>query len=361
MASWLRRLCVVPLAALALAGAVCMQPARAQQHPPPHPPPPAPAAPAAPSAEEDDDPPSVDGGAPDVALPRVRVELLGSRGAALARGNGVTVTAEELYQRVHDAPEPTQLALAQDPAALDALVDRMVSDRLMVTEARRLGLENDPQVRAAVERALVARLRALQVNPAADGQPAPTPEQLRAFYDSHPERFHIPERRRVWVLFLPDRRTAERALVQLRAAQPARRGPLFRQLQAELNRDADLARLAGDFQELTAASTELDPAVRDAAFGLTVQGEVCPSPIPGRWGALQGFFVVRYVSRRPPIERTYAESTDWIRLRLLFERRVRAEEQLVARLREAARVSRTPAATALRLTVADGGVEAGAP
>lgn len=112
--------------------------------------------------EEDD---SGDSALPDPAASPagdrgpVTVVALLPPGEVIARGQGVTVTAGELYAALSDAPPSLLRRYAQEPAALAALVDRMVSDRLLAAEARRVGLDRDAAVMAALERALVSRLR----------------------------------------------------------------------------------------------------------------------------------------------------------------------------------------------------------
>ncbi len=84
-----------------------------------------------------------------------------------------------------------------DPAEVDAAVQRWIDEELLVREAKRLGLDRgDPVVR----RRLVQKLRFLQerVDP-------PSTAALEAWLAEHPERFRVPAR---WALEVQ----AERAL-----------------------------------------------------------------------------------------------------------------------------------------------------
>lgn len=283
--------------------------------------------------------------------------LLLDASVPVAIGRGVVVTAGELYQRVMDAPEPTRQRWASDPRLLEELLDRLVADRLLANEARRLGLENDPAVRAAVERALVARLRATVINPSVGDGSTVTMDEIRAFYLSNPQRFHIPERRRALVVFVTDRRQAERILQQVHPSRRARRRrPVdFRELARRYNTDPELLRTDGEIQEVTATQEDLDPALRNAIFAIDRAGEVYRQVVPGRWNGSEGYFVVRLLSRRPPIDRTLEESVDWIRQRIVLERRVRAERALVERLAREAGVVRMPTERVVRIVAVDAG------
>ncbi len=275
------------------------------------------------------------------ALPTVVIRrLVADASTVIASGRGVVVTAADLYQRVDDANEPLQRLWARNPALVDELLDRIVSDRLLVEEARRRGFDRDPVVRAVIERALVSRLRATVINPTAGDASVVTMDDIRRFYDANQYRFHIPERRRARVIFVPDRRTAERVL---RLATQRRHGRVvngFRELAEENNTLPDLIRTGGDLENVTPQSTEIDTRLRDAIFAIASPGDVHPSVVRGRWGSTQGYFIVRLTSRRNAIDRTLEDSADWIRNRVVLQRRVDAERMLVERLGREARVVR---------------------
>lgn len=93
----------------------------------------------------------------------------------------------------------------------------------------------------------------------------------------------------------------------------------------------------------------IDPALRVAAFEVAREGEVLPRLVMGRWGSREGYFVLRLVDRRPAIERTYADSAEWIRHRIVLERRVAAEQTEVDRLRRSLRVTGVTAREIVRI------------
>lgn len=301
-------------------------------------------------AGEDVDGPDI-GNTPGV-VPVTMVPLLdGAR--AIAQGRGVSVSAEEVYAVLREAPQALLQRYATVPGALDEMVEGLVSERLLALEARRRGLENDPVVRAALERALVARLRSMNIERA--GVPREVTEaEVEAWYNAHPERFHIPERRRVRVIFSTDRAEAQ---TTLRLTTPPRmrgRAALaYRRLACSRNHDPALVTSCGELAEVTRTpwpnSPTLDPALRDALFEIAHEGDVLTRLIPALWNGTPGFFVARLVSRRPAIERSLSDSADWIRHRIVLERRVGVERAEVERIAQSVNLTRAPLASVLRL------------
>jgi hypothetical protein len=302
----------------------------------------------------------IDAQTPDIVGTSVQVTPTAASTATVATGRGVTVTAGELIERVRDANEFEQRRFAADPQALEQLVDRIVADRLLAAEARRRGLENDPAVRAAIERALIARLRATVLNPSADAQRV-TDQEARAFYDANAYRFHIPERRRVAVLFTHDLPRLQRETRRWGRMNRQDLRRAFRELSHRLTTDEELVRLDYELHDVTEAREDMDEGLRRATFMLREEGDVSAEPVAGRYRGQRGYWMVRLLDKRVAIDRTFEESVDWIRGRIASERRLQVEREMVQRLSEQAAVRRTPAASIVRVqVVADAGsIDAG--
>lgn len=302
------------------------------------------------------EPPDDEGDAGAFAAPPSRpwrVVPLVDASTPVASGRHLSVGADEVFAWLRDSAPVAQRRYAGDPSLLNEILDRLVADRLLAHEARRRGLERDPVVRAALERALVARLRALVLNPRAGDATAVTDEEAQRWYDAHPERFHVPERRRARVVFTPDRLTATELL---RLAQFRRRGRLvndFRRLATERNSDLELAGMRGEIRDvlppMASGGEGVDLALRQAVYELREENAFVPRVVPGRWRGVAGFFVVRYLDRRAPIDRTFAESHEWIRHRIVLERRVAVERAEVERLERESDVRRIPLLEVVRL------------
>jgi hypothetical protein len=292
----------------------------------------------------------IDAPTPDIVGTSVQITATAERTAIVASGRGITVTAGELLERVRDANEFEQRRFAADPQALEQLVDRIVADRLLAAEARRRGLEHDPAVRAALERALIARLRATVLNPTADAQRV-TDQEARAFYEANACRFHIPERRRVAVLFTTDLPRLQREIRQWRRMNARNRRRAFRELSRRLTTNEELVRLNYEIHDVTETREDLDEGLRRATFLLRKEGEVSTEPIPGQFRGQRGYWMVQLLDKRAAIHRTFEESVDWIRGRIASERRLQVEREMVQRLSEQAGVRRTPAASIVRVQI----------
>ncbi|MDP3275656.1 MAG: peptidylprolyl isomerase [Deltaproteobacteria bacterium] len=302
----------------------------------------------------------IDASVQDTMGTTVSVSALASSGNVVI-GRGVQVSVQEFMDRVRNTNELVQRRFASDPAALESVVDRMLSDRLLAQEARRRGLESDPSVQAAVERALIARLRATTLVPSADARRV-TEDEVRQFYDANYFRFHIPERRRVAVLFTSDVVRLERELRPWRRLNSTAQRRALRDLTREMTRDPALIAADYEISDVTEQRTDLDAGLRAAAFALTHENDISPAPVPGVFNGTRGVWIVRLLDRRHAVDRTLAESAEWIRQRLVLERRVVVEDELVRQLAERAGVRRTPAPSIVRVDIVaipDAGLDSG--
>ena len=212
----------------------------------------------------------------------------------------------------------------------------------------------------------MARLRALVIHPAVDVN-RPTEAEVQRWYDEHPERFHIPERRRVRLIFSEVQRYAQETLRLATLRRGQRYVHTFRRLAAERNADAHLRSMAGDLRDVTltpmANTPDVDGSLRAAAFEIGREDQTLPRLVEGQWHGRRGWFVVQLVSRRRAEERTLQAQSDWIRLRIMAERRVAAERERVEVLVHDAAVTRAPVERMIRfepVPEGDSGLDASA-
>jgi hypothetical protein len=100
----------------------------------------------------------------------------------LAQGDGLTVTEDEFRARWSEACHPP--SSPPKPACLPAkrgeLLDNIVKFELLLVEARRLGLDKDPEVLSLLDRIMVQKLVQRRFA-GAQAQPAgSTPEDVKA-------------------------------------------------------------------------------------------------------------------------------------------------------------------------------------
>jgi len=224
----------------------------------------------------------------------------------------------------------------QSPERRQALLDEMIDVELLAGEARRRGLDREPEVRARIDQVL-RELVLLELREGLPGPEAIPEPEVRAYYAKHREDFAVPERRRLSVIELGSRLEAERLLPAARVAILVGWGELVRK--HSLRRDpagegAD--ELRGDVGFVTLPGTGAEPAgdvpeaVRRAGFVIAKQGEVFPEVVEADGRA----YLVRLVTRNAPGLRTYAEAERSIRVTLVQQRIREAEARLERELRQ---------------------------
>lgn len=261
------------------------------------------------------------------------------RARVLARVGTTEVTVGEVEDLLNEAPPPVRVSY-RDPARRREFVENLVRTMLLAEEARRRGIDRQPDAANAARRVLAQRLHQVEL---IDGvtQASITDDEVRAFYDAHRGEYVQPEFRRATVVLLPDRATADRIATDARSA----RGDMRRvqALARDHASDASGIPADGDVFYFDRAGTPtptmgsnariaVDRAIAEAAFGLAREMDVGG---PVETSAHQ-FAVVVLTGIRPPLNRQLTEQgvRDGIRGTLLRQRRMDRERQLLEQLRQ---------------------------
>ncbi len=157
-------------------------------------------------------------------------------------------------------------------------------------------------------------------------------EEVQRYFAEHPSEFEQPERVRVQQIVVKTREEA------IKVREEIRRKP---QSFAEVARRASIGpegKTGGDLGYFGRDSGM--PEVFDVCFrlGLNVISEVTPSPY--------GFHIFKVVERKPASKRTLDQVRGSISQKLLREKRARAQEEYLARLRAKAQIRIDEAAVA---------------
>lgn len=195
--------------------------------------------------------------------------------------------------------------VSSDPAARRALLDEMIRFRATVQEAKRRGLEHDPEMVAAWEAMLAGKVRESDRERLRDRLEV-TPAEVEAEYAAHPETNRIPARVRIAVIFVEapatftkEKRAERRALIAEARTKALALGPEiagFGPLAAETSFDQATKYRGGDLGYLIAGTDAegVERPVLDAAFALANPGEVSEIIETPR-----GFHLVRLTERQP--------------------------------------------------------------
>jgi hypothetical protein len=228
----------------------------------------------------------------------------------------------------------------QSPERRKQLLDEIIAVELLADEARRRGLDREPDTQLRLDQALRDEvLRDLRAT-------APTPESLpepevREYYDAHQDEFREPERRRISEIVTAHEQEARHLIDALRNASALDWGQAVRKHSAGRKDTAPLPlELEGDLGIVSApgqAGSEPplpEPLLR-AAFGIEKVGGVCSDPV-----FAQGqYHVLRLTSRMPARQRTFAEAERSIRVKLVQQRVATNQQQLIDELRKKIPVS----------------------
>lgn len=219
------------------------------------------------------------------------------------------------------------------------LLDEMIDVELLAAEARRVGLDKDPEAEDAIRQIL----RDAMLAKAREGMPTPAgiPEQdVRAYYESHLDRFTEPERRRVAAIVMTDKKEAAKVLKDaLKAKSQKEWGELFFKSSTTAPKTRgpnNPAELAGDLgivgppDDAKGGNPKVPEPVRAAAYKLKAVGDMAEDLIEHD-GKL---YIVRLNGITAPHKRTLAEAERSIRVLLLQDMMAQREKDLEAELKK---------------------------
>lgn len=247
----------------------------------------------------------------------------------LARFGDHVITLGDFAQALADLPENIRVRY-QSLERRKELLRAMIDMTLLADEAKKEGLDHDPQVEEETRQVLVAWMRQKLLA----GLPAPSgiPEaDVRAYYDAHIDDYRDPERRRVAQIVTADEAAARKAYDEAKTATPTAWGALVKKYSEEKTLATSAPETAGDVGFMTApndphpvASPKVTPEMRIAAFTLKDPGDVAPP-----FKDANGWHVLRLVAREPAHEQSFYDVEKSIRVRILQDLRAAKEKALL--------------------------------
>lgn len=274
--------------------------------------------------------------APSAEGPRTHGLTQAEAAQVLAKIGAREITVGEFAESIA-SKGPFLRARYNAPERRRELLDQMVRFELFAQEAARRGYDQLPEVQRSRKQVLIRRFLKQEFEDRIRLEDI-SDADVAAYYESHRSEFDKPEQVRASHILVPNQATAQRILRQILANPSDMR--LFRQLAEAHNTDPATRDRFGDLgffsrpTERTEDEPEVAPEVAEAAFGIETIGAVHPQLVRSS----QGFHIVKLTGRRAPLRRTLEEASRPIRHRLWRERRERAVEELVARLRSEADV-----------------------
>ncbi len=206
------------------------------------------------------------------------------------------------------------------------LLDALIRNEVLLQEARRRGLDKDPDYQQTMEQQLIAKLLAHEVDGQKAGASAASgvsDAEVAAHYEANRAAFTAPEQVRISQIVVPDRALADRLLKQVRQLRKNDAAG-FAALAAKHSTDAPSRERGGDAGFLTADTRMHSPTVRAAAFAAQGAGRVADlveTP--------HGFHILRLTERLAAAPRPLDQVKEQIRQHLAFGRRTKKTEDLV--------------------------------
>lgn len=257
-------------------------------------------------------------------------------GTVVGRFAGAEVlTAEEVSREAARLP-PALREQFETPAGRREFARSLIDKRLLVREAQRRKLTEDPELRRQVreleERLAVQALLAQEE--AAAGKPSE--QELRAWFDAHRAELARPEQVRVGRILVnvsakasEAERTRARQKVEAAAARLRRGEPL-----AKVAPEGEgPERMKGGELGLVVRGGGLEPSLEQAAFALERPGGVSPVV-----ALREGFAVLTLLERKPPRVPTFEEVRAEVEGRFAPTRKRQTFDALLERLRQEAGV-----------------------
>jgi len=264
-------------------------------------------------------------------------------GTVVARIGSEVITLEQFEEYLNSQNPLVRSrysALDQKKRLLQSLVER----EAMVQEAKRLKLDQDPQVQLGLKKILARHL----VNKVFNQQQAKaikiTDEEIEQYYRQNESRYHAPEKVRVHHIFFAApaadkkartaaRARAQQALAKLQAKPNDRR--LFIELARRTTEDEKLKNTGGDtgFKTRQEMEQTYGPAFAKAAFALKKVNDISPI-VEGE----KGFYLLRQSGRQPAVDLPLEKVKEQIRATLLTRKKADAYRAFVEQIKNKAGV-----------------------
>jgi len=245
------------------------------------------------------------------------------QGTAVVSWEGGSITLEELQGYVRQMA-PSARGRVQTPEQRREYAEGLARFELFVSEARRRGYENDPEVQEALRRALVQRMIFKEFD---EKQPPVSQEDITAYYGVHRNEFVQPARFRYSHVKVPaprgsPDRAAKKKLAQTLMDKARKLQPLdfdgFDKLVVEATSNPEARPSEADTQLVTAEQlkTQLGPEAATAATALKKVGELAPLVESD-----QGFHLLKLTDLQPEKNQPVEAVSSLIRGRIIRERR----------------------------------------
>jgi peptidyl-prolyl cis-trans isomerase C len=240
-------------------------------------------------------------------------------GKTLATFDGMKITRKEFDQKLSSLPRQLRAAAMRNKREF---LEDMANEHYLLREAERRHLDSQPDVKdllnAARKKILVAKL----VDSDIDKKVTITPEEVRAYYDSHKDDFMTPLLLRAQHILVKTEDEAKAIRAQLDSGADFEELARAKSIDATAMRGGDL----GFFQK-----GQFLPDFEDAVFALK-KGQT------GEAKTQYGYHIIRLTDRAEPRLRDFNSVKSYVEERILREKRSALFKDYVGKLRKDAKL-----------------------
>jgi peptidyl-prolyl cis-trans isomerase C len=263
-------------------------------------------------------------------------------GPAVAKGKGITITADEFKARL-DEQSPFIRARYTNLDRKKEFLDNLIRFEVLAREAERQKLDKDPDVQATLKKIMVQKL--VQKNFQDTGNTSDVADaEVQKYFDDHKDEYNRPRRVRLAAVIWnapagsPERAKklalAQKALAKLKAEEK-KNTLAFAQIVSEFTEDPATRAMQGDLQfksmeELTKAHAK---EVAEAGFKLKA-GETSPIVQTEK-----GLYLLKFTGEQPEMVRTLDQVKAQIANKLHREKKTKEFDEWLKGLRQKAEVA----------------------
>lgn len=254
--------------------------------------------------------------------------MAASRGDVLAQIDDTVITVSEFQERIN-SQSPYVRARYTSLEHKREFLDNLVKFEILAGEARRKGLDRDPEVVRTMKQVMIQKLlkqefERVRIEDIKD-------EEIKAYYDTHLSEFNKPPEVRASMILVKDEATARKVMDDARAKGIENAG--FRELVTQFSLDEPTKERGGDLRFFDDKTAELPKEIVEASFKMVNIGDVS-GPIK----TAQGYAVLKLTGQRKALTRTVDDVKQQIRSKLFRERRQKLMDDYEAGLRKQAKI-----------------------
>jgi parvulin-like peptidyl-prolyl isomerase len=211
-------------------------------------------------------------------------------------------------------------------------LDRMVDSILMADEAKRRGYDKNPEVIAITKNKLASLMHRHITDEV--GEPEPSEEDLKKYYDEHYDTYHKPEKVRARHILIKDKAKAQSLLKK--ALENDVKQQEFRKMAKEVTEDEHTQKHGGDLGFFTRPAEreegypEVDKKIVEAAFKLEKNGDVYPKLVETD----KGFHIIMRTGHRKKMDLSFEDSEIRIKTQVGHEMRKAQVEERINKLKK---------------------------